>query len=360
MKNLFDFATKELSQDAFLVWLVENWNETDDKELQITAIDFIIFLTGRKIQFNPEKGKIVTHSQIKHIDITIDVYPDKNENKHDIIVIEDKVYSSEHKQLKAYDETVNEWKKNGSNVGNVYKVFYKTSKLSNEDVNGIEAANENQSDKWVPFDIDKIWGFFNDKNKSTSQLLNWYVEYIDKLHSDHEEISKEKAEKWNLFNWDTFLKAKVDLDFKGLGCYTMSYRGMYYSLLLNYDIKDNEFLRCATLEFIVRDTIEPFFHPSFRIINKDGKEEWKWSINDLGDNEKAKEELDGLRSFVGSVKSRIIVRSNKSRSFGRKKDKKMIEYKEKNADAVWEDLKIYIQEYKIILDGYVNQIKEKK
>ena len=26
MKNLFDYATKELSQDAFLRWLFENYN----------------------------------------------------------------------------------------------------------------------------------------------------------------------------------------------------------------------------------------------------------------------------------------------------------------------------------------------
>ena len=27
MENLFDYATKELSQDAFLRWLFESWNE---------------------------------------------------------------------------------------------------------------------------------------------------------------------------------------------------------------------------------------------------------------------------------------------------------------------------------------------
>ena len=30
MKNLFNYATKELSQDAFLMWLFENY---DDSEL---------------------------------------------------------------------------------------------------------------------------------------------------------------------------------------------------------------------------------------------------------------------------------------------------------------------------------------
>ena len=33
MKNLFDYATKELSQDAFLCWLFESWEDADLKEV---------------------------------------------------------------------------------------------------------------------------------------------------------------------------------------------------------------------------------------------------------------------------------------------------------------------------------------
>lgn len=31
MKNIFDFATRELSQDAFLRWLLENYDDADLK-----------------------------------------------------------------------------------------------------------------------------------------------------------------------------------------------------------------------------------------------------------------------------------------------------------------------------------------
>lgn len=106
MKNLFDYATKELSQDAFLRWFIENWDDEEDKTLQEASLDFLDFLTGETLALDLSKAKIITHSQVKHMDITVDIYPDKNSDVHDVIVIEDKVYSSEHKQLVAYNETI--------------------------------------------------------------------------------------------------------------------------------------------------------------------------------------------------------------------------------------------------------------
>ena len=111
MKNLFEYATKELSQDAFLRWLVENWNESDDKELQKASRDFLSFLTNNEYDdLDFEKAKVVTFGQINHMDISIDVYPDKNTSKHDIIVIEDKTGSNEHDQLTSYNKTIEKWK----------------------------------------------------------------------------------------------------------------------------------------------------------------------------------------------------------------------------------------------------------
>ena len=79
MKNLFEYATKELSQDAFLRWLIENWNESDDKELQKASRGFLNSLTDNAYShLDYEKAKIVTYAQVAHMDITIDVFPDKD------------------------------------------------------------------------------------------------------------------------------------------------------------------------------------------------------------------------------------------------------------------------------------------
>lgn len=51
MNNIFDFATKELSQDAFLSWFIANCN---DENIGEYSYKFINFLTG----FNFKVGEI--------------------------------------------------------------------------------------------------------------------------------------------------------------------------------------------------------------------------------------------------------------------------------------------------------------
>lgn len=348
MENLFDYATKELSQDAFLRWFIESWDDEEDKALQSSAIDFLIFLTENKLSIDPNKAKIITHSQVSHIDIKVDVYPDKNSKIHDVIVIEDKVYSSEHKQLTIYNDVISGWE----DVRNIYKVFYKTSLLSEADEDGIKNANIVPKDKWVAFDIKKIWEGFFKNCKASSQILNFYIDYIKRLYDDCTKISNSQAAEWNTNNWATFLRENVKKDFPNLKQYVVSYRGMYNSLLLNYFINKNEYLKCATLEFIVRDTIKPYFHPSFHIV-VDGKDDWPWSTKQLSKDieEAALEELEKLRQCVSQSGSTLLQRGNTSRSFAKTSHK--IEYKELKRDDVWKELKAIISEYVRILDKYV-------
>ena len=44
-KNLFDYATKELSQDAFILWLFDSWNSDNEIE-RTTSRKFIQFISG--------------------------------------------------------------------------------------------------------------------------------------------------------------------------------------------------------------------------------------------------------------------------------------------------------------------------
>ena len=76
--NLFDYATKELSQDAFLRWFIENdYNGTGRKLLGVLA--------------NVDSNKITnirTWAQSEHIDICVDFDVDSEPH---ILIIEDKV-----------------------------------------------------------------------------------------------------------------------------------------------------------------------------------------------------------------------------------------------------------------------------
>ena len=137
MKNLFDYATKELSQDAFLRWLFENYN-CENESVKTACRKLFDSFTENKFK---EKTitDLTTVAQWKNIDISIWFKIDGIEQ---LIVIEDKTGSEIHDdQLARYEKEIighnNFWrneenrKKYGGELyieksGNVFKVFYKT------------------------------------------------------------------------------------------------------------------------------------------------------------------------------------------------------------------------------------------
>ena len=77
MKNLFKYATKELSQDAFLRWLFENY---EDQYLGPVVVDFINTFTADQYEpkLRPQLSlkygditKLKTCAQKNDIDVTI-------------------------------------------------------------------------------------------------------------------------------------------------------------------------------------------------------------------------------------------------------------------------------------------------
>ena len=94
-RNLFFFATKELTQDAFLRWLFENY---DDPELE----GAVCSLLRDMCEFEEDERimSIDTTAQYYHIDISVWMQTNKRKIA---LFIEDKTYSSEHNQLTAYN-----------------------------------------------------------------------------------------------------------------------------------------------------------------------------------------------------------------------------------------------------------------
>ena len=129
MKNLFDYATKELSQDAFLRWLFENYNCENEKVRNVCKKLFNTF-TNNDLDFSKiDKNSLRTVAQWNKIDISIWF---KCDGKEYLIVIEDKTTSEEHLQLENYSNAIkqhNEWliKNNLNPIEKVYTVFYKTA-----------------------------------------------------------------------------------------------------------------------------------------------------------------------------------------------------------------------------------------
>ena len=96
--NLFNFATKELSQDAFLCWCL-NWYNNPESLLYPMAEELLELLGENGL---PQGQELEILQQIKKIDILVIL---KEQNR--AIIIEDKTTSSEHdKQISRYREMI--------------------------------------------------------------------------------------------------------------------------------------------------------------------------------------------------------------------------------------------------------------
>lgn len=115
--NLFDYATKELSQDAFICWLV-SWinHKNENKELYNIAYKFFEYIfESKNLEEKDFKIKKILRQE-KHCDILIIL-----ENGY-YIIIEDKTYSSEHEAGKSGKNQIDLYKEE------IYKRYSKQDK----------------------------------------------------------------------------------------------------------------------------------------------------------------------------------------------------------------------------------------
>ena len=206
MKNLFDYATKELSQDAFLRWLFENYN-CEDKSIRAQAKKLIGAFLGIDNIETEKISELKTYSQWKKVDILIRF---KYDNKVFCIAIEDKTYTEEHEQLKNYNKSLEEYvnwlKKEYSNSNIVIKkVFYKTAKLSTHEIDRVKNSG------WEVFDIDKIYPLFSTNYNIENNILNDYIKHIQEIFSACHTIEKPNNNESSIdfIKWESYFNNSI-------------------------------------------------------------------------------------------------------------------------------------------------------
>ena len=143
--NLFDFATKELSQDAFIAWLV-NWinvQESTDEELKAMQSVARKFLQEILAQESVEEklGQRIIAANIKELQDLILQYKGidvfitfKYEQQEYAIIIEDKKLTSEHhRQIENYENKIKKEKQDTNVITVYYKMIDEHSIESNVD-----------------------------------------------------------------------------------------------------------------------------------------------------------------------------------------------------------------------------------
>lgn len=130
--NLFDYATSELSQDAFLAWFfkwAEKENEKEDKALHDCSLECLRLFLGKNVEIQT----VDIYKQWENIDLWVTV----NDKYH--LIVEDKTGTTEHdNQLLKYKQTAKNWyeKENGKNFESIFSfVYFKTGDINSYERN---------------------------------------------------------------------------------------------------------------------------------------------------------------------------------------------------------------------------------
>ena len=131
--NLFNIATRELSQDAFITWLLQ-WASpecaTFDAPLHNCATDFTKKLLSLQTEAPATINMIKAGRQWNHIDVWAEVNDDL------LLIIEDKTFTGQHSgQLKRYRDSATAWcEQHGRKLVSIY---LKTGSESSSSLNKV-------------------------------------------------------------------------------------------------------------------------------------------------------------------------------------------------------------------------------
>ena len=275
MENLFNYATKELSQDAFLMWLMANYNCEEDKELKDASRKFICKLFAiNNIDINendilnakvyPQKNKIDIYAMI---DI-------KDKGKYGVF-IEDKTLSFEHNQLAKYNNNIKKIK-NSDKLNYVLKIFYKSHLIDNEERKRIIDA------EWKEFVFDDIYNFFIEYKDVNNIILSQYSKYIEKLYLDSN--NKEKPNDNNINAWASYFRNVINLNIDDISDSWIVEERRYHYVYMGIRYIGHCCVEIPFLELRSKELINDRFIIHFLLPDNVKKEKIDKFIYDINDN----------------------------------------------------------------------------
>lgn len=193
--NIFNYATSELSQDAFLAWLIQ-WADFEhtkiDSYLNTCAVSFVQKLLGKESNFSISNVKV--GRQWNNIDVWALI-----NNKY-FLVIEDKKSTKEHSnQLIRYAELSKKHYKN-TNI-EIVLVYFKMQEQSNFNVvknSGFKVYNRND----MLFILNNYFSLVP-KLKQNNILIDYY-ENLQELNNKINSYTSLPLNKWEYYSWQGF------------------------------------------------------------------------------------------------------------------------------------------------------------
>jgi len=188
--NLFDYATSELSQDAFICWLIA-WGDSSyqntDSYLHTVAQKFIHQLIDQNIEITKVKVK----RQHQNIDVWVII------NDSQVIVIEDKTGSQEHSnQLKRYAEIAQKEYPNKNSL-----VYFKMEEQG--DYSAITDAGYKVFNRQMMLDILQSY-FQQTPTEYQNNIITDYHKYLQRLDKDIKSYQNLPFPEWHWYSWQGF------------------------------------------------------------------------------------------------------------------------------------------------------------
>ena len=193
MINIFDFATKELSQDAFLAWIFANCICEEKAVSDVSKA--LLNVLGLDTE-NITEVKVLT--QESKIDIS--VYVTSNGLKQ-ALYVEDKTGSKEHNQLIKYDKAIERISTN-EKIDVVKKVYYKTYEIDQD-----ERQRVLEADNWKIVESNEIYDFWRGYTDSSNQIISFYAKHILEIENGYTNIQRPIDNKE--IHWQSFFNKVV-------------------------------------------------------------------------------------------------------------------------------------------------------
>lgn len=204
--NIFDIATKELSQDAFITWLLQFADDkyhSVDHKLNECGKAFVTKLIQKQIpNFNESISKVEAGRQRENIDVWAEI------NDKFLIIIEDKTYTSHHSdQLQRYKEASEKW----CNENNYEKPSCIYLKTGNESKNSLDYIQKQGFLIFSRLDFINLLNQF--KDISNNIFVDFY-ERLTKIEKANNEFENKPIKEWNGNDWQgffQFLEHKIEI-----------------------------------------------------------------------------------------------------------------------------------------------------
>lgn len=225
--NIFDIATKELNQDAFITWLLKFADDKFkpmDELLNECGKAFIYELIKKQLpDFNEQILKVKAGRQWENIDVWAEI------NDKYLIIIEDKTDTSHHSnQLKRYKAIAEKW----CSTNNFEPPICIYLKTGNESQSSLKSINK---EGFVIFNRLNFISLL-DKYKTTQN--NIFLDFFDRLkriEKSNNEFENKLISEWNGSDWQGFFQfLEKEIDIINWN-YVNNQNGGFWNAVLNWD-----------------------------------------------------------------------------------------------------------------------------